>query len=114
MLEFIEFPAFSKRLDALAGDDAEDVLLAIQNDLLENPERGSVVQETGGVRKARVADPTRGKGKRGGFRYLYYYIERDGQIFLMMIFSKGEQSDLTREQKKELKRAILELREARK
>lgn len=114
MLEFIELPTFSKRLDALAGEDADDVLLGIQNDLLENPERGSVVQETGGVRKARVANPKRGKGKRGGFRYLYFYIESDGQIFLMMIFSKGEQSDLTKEQKKALKRAILELREARK
>lgn len=114
MLEFIELPAFSKRLDALAGDDADDILLAIQSDLLENPERGSVVQETGGVRKARLANPRRGKGKRGGFRYLYYCIERDGQSFLMMIFSKDEPSDLTKEQKQELKRAILALGEARK
>ena len=114
MLEFVEFPAFTKRLALLAGQYADEVLSAIQNDLLQNPERGSVVQETGGVRKARVADPMRGKGKRGGFRYLYYYIERDGQIFLLMIFSKAEQAGLTREQKKTLKLAILELKESRK
>ena len=114
MLEFIEFPAFTKRLDALAKDRADDILLAIQNDLLENPRRGPVVEETAGVRKARVADPTRGKGKSGGFRYLYSYIEQDGQIFLLMIFSKNEQADLTKQQKKSLKQAILDLREARK
>lgn len=113
MLEFIEFPAFTKRLIALAGDHAEDVLLEIENDLLENPERGPVIQGTAGVRKARVADPTRGKGKRGGFRYMYYYIERDGQIFLLMIFGKNEQADLTPQQKKSLRQAILSLREAR-
>lgn len=114
MLEFIEFPVFTKRLVALAGDRADDVLLEIENDLLENPRRGPVVEETAGVRNARVADPTRGKGKSGGFRYLYYYIERDGQVFLLMIFSKNEQADLTKQQKKSLRHAILGLREAQK
>jgi len=106
--------AFTKRLLTLAKDHADDVLLEIENDLLENPERGPVIQGTAGVRKARVADPTRGKGKSGGFRYMYYYIERDGQIFLPMIFSKNEQADLTAQQKKLLTQAILGLREARK
>jgi hypothetical protein len=114
VLEFIEFPAFTNRLLALAKDRADDVLLEIQSDLLENPMRGPVIQGTAGVRKARVADPTRGKGTRGGFRYMYYYIEQDGQLFLLMIFSKNEQADLTSVQKKTLKQAILNLREARK
>jgi hypothetical protein len=114
VLEFIEFPAFTSRLLALAKDRADDVLLEIQSDLLENPERGPVIEGTAGVRKARVADPTRGKGKSGGFRYKHYYIEQDGQIFLLMIFSKSEQADLTSEQKKILKQAIMTVREARK
>lgn len=114
MLEFIEFPAFTKRLLALAKDRADDVLLEIQSDLLENPVRGPVIEGTAGVRKARVADPTRGKGKSGGLRYMYYYIEQDGQIYLLMIFSKNEQADLTSEQRKILKQAIMALREARK
>jgi hypothetical protein len=114
VLEFIEFPAFTKRLLALAKDRADDVLLEIENDLLENPERGPVIEGTGGVRKARVADPRRGKGKSGGFRYLYYYIEKGGQVFLLMIFSKNEQADLTAQQKKFLKQAVAGLREARK
>jgi tetratricopeptide (TPR) repeat protein len=51
------------------------------SDLLENPKRGPVIEGTSGVRKSRAADPTRGKGKSGGFRYMYYSIERDAQIF---------------------------------
>lgn len=113
MLEFSEFPAFTKRLLALAKERADDVLLEIENDLIENPERGPVIEGTAGVRKARVGDPTPGKGK-SGFRYMYYYIEQDGQVFLLMIFSKNEQADLTSSQKKILKQAILSLREARK
>jgi hypothetical protein len=43
---------------------------------------------------------------------MYYYIEQDGQVFLLMIFSKNGQADLTSAQKKTLKQAILGLREA--
>lgn len=111
MLEFIESPAFSNRLVTLARDRADEVLQTIQNDLIENPARGVVVQGTSGARKARAADPARGKGKRGGFRYLYYYIEKDGQIFLLMLFNKNEQSDLSLEQKKILRAAIFALKE---
>ncbi len=71
------------------------------------------MEGTAGVRKARAADPARGKGKRGGFRYLYYYIEQDGQIYLLMIFSKDEQDDLTKDQKKTLAKLIQELRETK-
>jgi hypothetical protein len=79
------------------------VLMNIENDLLQDPEQGDLIQGTGGIRKSRAADPSRGKGKRGGFRYMYYYIEQDGQIFLLMIFSKDEQDNLTAGQKKRLR-----------
>jgi hypothetical protein len=113
VLEFIELPAFTSRLQALAKDHADEVLLDIQNDLLENPKKGPTVAGTGGARKARIADPVRQKGKRGGFRYLYYYIERDGQIFFLNIFGKNEQDDLTAAQKKVMRQAILSLEAAK-
>jgi len=96
---------------ALAKKRADDVLLEIQNDLLENPKRGTVIEGTSGVRRSRAASPTRGKGKSGGFRYMYYYIERDGQIFLLMVFNKDEQDNLTKQQKNILSNLIRELRE---
>lgn len=103
MLEFIQSRRFTSRLDNLAGPYADDVLSEIENDLLKNPAAGVIVPGTGGLRKARAADPTRNKGKRGGFRYMYFYIEQDGQIFLLLLYNKGEQDDLTTEQKKWLR-----------
>jgi hypothetical protein len=103
VLEFIQSRRFTIRLDNLAGQYAEDVLAQIENDLLKNPEVGAIVPGTGGLRKARAADPTRNKGKRVGFRYMYFYVERDGQIFLLLLYNKNEQDDLTTEQKEWLR-----------
>lgn len=64
---FIESQPFTKRLHQLAGASAGEVLREVQNDLLQNPGRGDVVRGLGGIRKARIANPSRGKGKRGGY-----------------------------------------------
>jgi mRNA-degrading endonuclease RelE of RelBE toxin-antitoxin system len=103
VLEFIQSRRFTARLGELAEDSAEEVLLEIESDLLKNPERGPIIQGTGGLRKTRAGNPQRGKGKRGGFRYMYYYVEKDDRIFLILIFSKDEQDNLTPKQKKWLK-----------
>jgi hypothetical protein len=95
--EFIETPIFTKRLTELA---LPEVLTAIQANLIEDPERWPVVQSTGGARKGRIADPRSGRGKSGGYRYLYLYLSHAGVIYLMYIFGKNEQSDLTPTQKK--------------
>ena len=113
MPAFIEFHASTNRLTAFAKGHADDVLLEIQSDLLSNPKRGKVIPGTAGVPKACAADPAKGKGKRGGFQFFYYYIERDGQIFLLMIFSKDEQDEPTKDQKQMLAKLLKELREAK-
>lgn len=107
---FIESRPFTQRLAELAGGSAADVLDQIQADLLERPEKGSVVRGLGGIRKARAANPARGKGKRGGFRYLYLYLERRGHIHLLFLLDKGEQEDLSEDQRKTLRRMVTELK----
>ncbi|MFY9688399.1 MAG: hypothetical protein WAJ86_00570, partial [Candidatus Acidiferrales bacterium] len=83
---------------------ADDILRGIQNDLLRNPERGEVVRGLGGIRKARAANPGRGKGTRGGYRYLHLYLERRDHIHLLFLLDKDEQEDLDTEQRKSLRR----------
>jgi len=87
---FIEFRIFTERLRRL-----------------DNPQRGTVVPGLAGIRKARAENPARGKGKRGGFRYMYYFLESEDLLFL---FDKGEQEDLNERQKTALRTVVAELK----
>jgi hypothetical protein len=106
---FIETPVFTKQIDSKGSTD---LLFAIQNDLLENPVRGDVVEGTGGVRKARIADPNDNRGKSGSYRYIYLYLELQGRIHLIFFYSKNEQSDLSPEQKRIIAAKVKELKKA--
>jgi len=97
---FIETIVFSRRLTML-GLDAE--LKALQDALIENPEAGATEAGTGGLRKIRVPDPQRGKGKRSGARVHYLYLAAHDVIYLIFVYGKDDQEKLTAEQKKLLK-----------
>jgi len=73
-MEFIEAPAFTRRVSVYLTDDGYRKL---QNHLAANPELGDLMPGTGGFRKLRWTDPTRGKGRRGGLRIIYYYFWAD-------------------------------------
>jgi hypothetical protein len=100
---------YRKTPSACQGD-ADTVRRAIQGDLLDNPRRGTIVPGLAGIRKARAENPARGKGKRGGFRYMYYFLERDDEIYLLFLFDKGEQEDLNERQKTALRTVVAELK----
>jgi hypothetical protein len=102
-VEFIESRPFTRKLHHLAGEDADELLKAIQGDLEQKVDRGTVVPGLAGVRKARVANPARGKGKRGGYRYLYLHLEKSRQIHLLILLDKNEQEDATEEQRKQIR-----------
>ena len=87
-----------------------DVLNAIQADLLKNPACGDLVKDLGGIRKARCSNPLRGKGKRGGYRYLYLYLEGRGHIHLLYLLDKNEQEDLSNEERKSLRLLVSEIK----
>lgn len=93
--EFIESKVFSKQIRVLPGE----VLTNIQLDLVKDPNLGDLVKGTHGVRKGRVGDPDSSRGKSGSYRYLYLYLEHAGRIHLLYLSSKGEQSDLSQDQK---------------
>ena len=98
---FIETIEFTEWVKEYMSDDA---LSDLQQELRNNPETGSVMPGCGGLRKMRVADARRGKGKRGGVRVIYLHVAEADVIFLMDIYGKAEQEDLSADQKKVLKR----------
>jgi hypothetical protein len=107
---FIESRAFTRRLHELAGENADEVLNEIQKDLLANPDRGVMPPSLCGMRKGRTANPGRGKGKRGGFRYMYVHLDRRHHIHLLFLLDKDEQEDLDAEQRKQIRALVRQLK----
>ena len=72
---------------------------------MSDPKKGDVIQGTGGLRKIRVAG--KDKGKRGGSRVIYYFLDNLQRFYLLTIYSKNEISDLSADQKKQLKAFLI-------
>lgn len=94
------------RVDSFA-DDADKLLSVKELDDLRvllafNPEVGNKIPGTGGIRKLRVGLESKGKGKRGGERVIYYFHSQAMPLALLAIYAKGEKIDLTADEKKEL------------
>ena len=84
MFSFIETRLFTKLvLDYLSDDD----YARLQEVLMRDPESGSVIPGTGGVRKLRWAAP--GRGKRGGYRIIYYVRRVHGVIWMLTMYPKN-------------------------
>jgi hypothetical protein len=107
----IESLVFTRRLRELAARSADQVLRAIQDDLLANPHRGPMVTGLGGIRKARTTTPSRGKGKRGGFRYLYLYLEHRSHVHLLFLLDKNEQDDLNPVERNQLRSLVARIKQ---
>ena len=82
----------------------DDEYMKLQTALVNNPKSGDVIQASGGLRKIRWKAP--GTGKRGGVRVIYYHLDKAEQIYMIYAYSKKAQSDLTRDQLKQLKKVV--------
>ena len=76
----------------------------LQVSLLLKPEQGRVIPGGGGLRKMRWSLP--GRGKSGGARVIYFWFTALNVIYLLLIYAKNEQADLTPEQVKLLRKTV--------
>ena len=97
MITITEFPAFENQVGICIQPDEKNELF---NYLARNPTAGEEITGTGGIRKLRWGD--KGKGKRGGLRVIYYFYDDSSPIFLLTVYGKGVQEDLTPKQKPQL------------
>jgi mRNA-degrading endonuclease RelE of RelBE toxin-antitoxin system len=100
---FKETSGFTQQVTDLLSDDE---YAELQSALVANPELGDKIKGTGGLRKVRWASTTKGKGKRGGVRVIYYWLVQSDQIAMMFMYGKDEQDELTSEQRKRLKELL--------
>ncbi len=79
---------------------------SVQIALALRPEQGDLIKGGRGLRKIRWAGKQ--KGKRGGFRIIYYWDVKSETIYLLLIYPKTAQDDLTLEQQKILSKLVME------
>jgi hypothetical protein len=103
-MEFIETPTFTRLVKALLTDDEYREL---QNELVEDPERGDLIKGGGGIRKLRHA--IQGRGKSGGVRVIYYWIKDNQQIYMLVVYPKSKKDDLTGKETAMLREFVKEL-----
>lgn len=102
-MEFIETSIFARQIDALLDEERKREL---QLELLADPTKGALVPRGGGIRKLRFSESTRGKGRRGGIRIIYYLEATKETVYLLLAYSKGKQEDLTAEQIRQLREYV--------
>ena len=94
-------PQFTEAVNKLV-DDAS--YLEFQKELLAMPDRGDVMQRSGGLMKVRMRLP--GRGKSGGARVIYLYLKQHDVIILFYLDTKAKSETLTAAQLKSLKTAV--------
>ena len=101
MYTVIETPVYLNKVDRILTDDERDSFAVF---IASNPQAGSVVRSSGGVRKVRWAQ--QGRGKSGGVRIIYYNKLDNGEIWLLTIYAKGDRSTIPSHELKVIKEAI--------
>ena len=86
----IETPIFTRLVKTMMNDE---LYRELQESLVINPDSGDLIKGSGGLRKLRWK--LIGQGKRGGVRIIYYWLKSANQIYMLYIYKKSNQSDLT-------------------
>ncbi len=104
--EFVMLPEFDRQWSLLGLND--DDLKVLQQELSDNPEKGSIIEGTGGLRKVRFA--IKGKGKSGGARVCYVDFAVRETIYLITAYSKNEKDNLSDEERNNIRKLLKQLK----
>ena len=98
----LTIPPFDKQLKRLARKfpSLKAEYIALIENLEENPNMGTALGNN--CFKIRLAIASKGRGKSGGARVItHFYIEND-TVFLLAIYNKSEQTDISDKELREL------------
>lgn len=104
-ITIVELTSFQRRAEKLLS--AEEYK-AVIDFLALNPLSGDEIQGTGGVRKVRFAMGA--KGKSGGARVIYYFYNETMPLYALLIYGKGERTDLSADQRRMVSKLVDVLR----
>ena len=91
MITIAEVPEYIRQAEKILTEaERQDVL----NYLAAHPKAGDLIEGTGGIRKLRWGRS--GRGKRGGVRVIYYYQSELMPLYLLTLFAKNKQDNLSK------------------
>lgn len=95
MQTIAETPIFTRQSNDLFDEDEKAGLI---NYLAENPLSGVVIPGTNGVRKMRFASS--GRGKRGGARVIYYFLDDTMPLYALLVYAKNVRDDMSPDERR--------------
>ncbi len=98
---FVELEAFTEEVLRVAN---EETLRQFESELAASPESGDLIRQSGGLRKARMKLP--GRGKSAGARVIYLWLPEARRFVLFMLYTKASQSDIPPAQLARLRSAV--------
>ncbi len=101
MLTVVESPLFQKLWPRYWDEDERAEFASF---IALNPDAGTVIRGSGGVRKVRWA--REGTGKSGGVRVVYLARNEAGEVFLLTLYAKSESENISVNTLKEIRRAL--------
>ncbi|MFQ5548911.1 MAG: type II toxin-antitoxin system RelE/ParE family toxin [Woeseia sp.] len=101
MYTVVETPVYTAKVEKILTDDEREAFAAF---IARNPQAGSVVRGSGGIRKVRWA--RKGQGKRGGTRVIYYNRLDKGEIWLLTLYAKSNRSTIPAHELKLIKEVM--------
>ncbi len=108
LLTVVELDVYLSRAEKFLTEAERE---SIVNMVAANPECGALIPGTGGLRKVRVG--LEGRGKRGGARVIYLFLDLETPLFLLLVYAKNEQDNMTPPQKAFFSKLVDELKRRR-
>jgi hypothetical protein len=109
-IDIIEIETFKRSLKK-EKINREDVDL-LKKHLRDDPEKGDLIPNSGGLRKVRMS--IENIGKRGGARVIYLYLSLKGRIYLITAYKKTNKENLTPDDLKIFRQLIKVLKDLEK
>ena len=101
MFTVVETPMFVRLSADLWSDEDRTGFISF---IAANPDVGDVVPGSGGLRKVRWGRA--GRGKRGGVRVIYFNRFAHGEIWLLLIYGKSVQDNVSAHVLRQIKEEI--------
>ena len=101
IITIAEVPEYIRKAEKLLTEaERQDVL----SYLAAHPKSGDLIEGTGGIRKLRWGRG--GRGKSGGVRVIYYYHSEMMPLYLLTLFAKNEQDNLSKAERNDLAKLV--------